>query len=138
MKKRCFVCDESRATCRGRCQRCYNYWWRTGQEWAPGVRRNSGAAGGKATLAKYGPEHFRGLGRKGGTSVSRDRAHMAAIGAMGGYARRKERGPCLVCLERPAAVRGRCGRCNTYFSRRGTERPMGVRRGRPIVTVVED
>jgi hypothetical protein len=68
-----------------------------------------------ATLAQADPERRRERGRLGGTSPKRRRNH----------------GPCAVCGERPATVRGRCSRCNAYLAYRGVERPAVVPRRGP-------
>ncbi len=43
----------------------------------------AGAKGGQAVMARYGAEHMKELGRKGGQAVSSDAGHMAAIGRLG-------------------------------------------------------
>lgn len=58
----------------------------------PGRQREIASKGGKAAHAKgtaheWTPDEARVAGRKGGEAVSRDRAHMAAIGREGGGAR---------------------------------------------------
>jgi uncharacterized protein len=52
------------------------------------------AAHSKGTAHEWTPEEAREAGRKGGTAVSRDRAHMSAIGREGGASshRRSRRG----------------------------------------------
>ena len=50
------------------------------------------AAHEKGTAHEWTPEEARRAGRKGGETVSRDRAHMAAIGREGGGARSARRG----------------------------------------------
>ena len=65
----------------------------------PDKRREIASSGGKAAHAQgraheFTVEEARAAGRKGGQSVSRDRAHMAAIGRVGGVAAgRRRRGP---------------------------------------------
>ena len=56
---------------------------------SPEKQRAIASMGGKAAHAKgtahrFTPEEAREAGRKGGTAVSRDRAHMASIGRKGG------------------------------------------------------
>ena len=58
----------------------------------PEKQRKIASAGGKAAhehggAHEFTPDEAREAGRKGGVSVSRDRAHMAAIGSRGGLAR---------------------------------------------------
>ena len=58
----------------------------------PSRQREIASKGGKAAHAKgtaheWTPDEARVAGRKGGEAVSRDRAHMAAIGREGGGAR---------------------------------------------------
>jgi uncharacterized protein len=58
----------------------------------PNKQREIASKGGKAahlkgTAHEFTPEEAREAGRKGGTSVSRDRQHMAQIGREGGQAR---------------------------------------------------
>ncbi len=60
-------------------------------------QREIGSLGGKAAHAKgraheFSIEEARSAGRKGGEVVSGDRAHMAAIGRLGGKARGRARG----------------------------------------------
>jgi general stress protein YciG len=55
-------------------------------------QREIASAGGRAahergTAHTFTPDEARDAGRKGGVSISRDRAHMAAIGRKGGEAR---------------------------------------------------
>jgi len=55
----------------------------------PELQREIASKGGKAAHAQgkayeFTPEKAREAGKKGGEAVSRDRAHMARIGAMGG------------------------------------------------------
>jgi general stress protein YciG len=59
-------------------------------------RREMASKGGKAAHAQghaheFTVEEARSAGRKGGETVSRDRAHMAAIGRAGGQARVRNR-----------------------------------------------
>ena len=59
-------------------------------------QREIASKGGKAAHAqglahKFSVEEARSAGRKGGETVSRDRGHMAAIGRVGGQARRRNR-----------------------------------------------
>ncbi|HVT44813.1 MAG TPA: KGG domain-containing protein [Thermoanaerobaculia bacterium] len=49
------------------------------------------AAHAKGTAHQFTPEEAREAGRKGGMTVSRDRAHMAAIGREGGHSRGRNR-----------------------------------------------
>ncbi len=51
------------------------------------ARKGGRAAHQKGTAHEFTPEEARVAGRKGGQAVSRDRAHMAAIGREGGQAR---------------------------------------------------
>ena len=60
----------------------------------PDTHREIASNGGKAADAhrrahRFTVEEARSAGRKGGEAVSRDRAHMAAIGRAGGEARRR-------------------------------------------------
>lgn len=60
---------------------------------SPEKQREIASMGGKAAHAKgtahqFTSEEAREAGRKGGTAVSRDRAHMAAIGRKGGSSSR--------------------------------------------------
>ncbi len=62
----------------------------------PGKQREIASKGGKAAHAQgraheFTPDEARTAGRKGGEVVSRDRAHMAAIGRAGGQARGRNR-----------------------------------------------
>ena len=59
-------------------------------------QREIASKGGKAAHAQgraheFTPDEARVAGRKGGEAVSRDRAHMAAIGRAGGQARGRNR-----------------------------------------------
>jgi general stress protein YciG len=59
-------------------------------------QREIASKGGKAAHAQgraheFTPDEARTAGRKGGEAVSRDRAHMAAIGRAGGQARGRNR-----------------------------------------------
>jgi uncharacterized protein len=59
-------------------------------------QRGIASKGGKAAHAQgraheFTVEEARSAGRKGGETVSRDRAHMAAIGRVGGQARGRSR-----------------------------------------------
>jgi general stress protein YciG len=61
-----------------------------------GKQREIASKGGKAAHAQGRAHEFtadeaRAAGRKGGETVSRDRAHMAAIGRAGGQARGRNR-----------------------------------------------
>ncbi|MCL2447315.1 MAG: stress-induced protein [Polyangiaceae bacterium] len=61
-----------------------------------GKQREIASKGGKAAHAQgraheFTPDEARVAGRKGGEVVSRDRAHMAAIGRAGGQARGRNR-----------------------------------------------
>lgn len=61
----------------------------------PAKQREIASRGGKAAHAKgtaheFTSEEARGAGRKGGLVVSRDRAHMVAIGREGGHMRAKK------------------------------------------------
>jgi general stress protein YciG len=61
-----------------------------------GKQREIASKGGKAAHAQgraheFTPDEARVAGRKGGEAVSRDRAHMAAIGRAGGQARGRNR-----------------------------------------------
>ena len=63
---------------------------------APDKQREIARKGGKAAHAlgsahEFTVEEARSAGRKGGETVSRDRAHMAAIGRAGGQARGRSR-----------------------------------------------
>jgi len=51
----------------------------------------AGRLGGERTRLRYGPEHFRRIGRLGGESLSTDRAHMQEIGRRGGEAVSQDR-----------------------------------------------
>src|SRR5579883_3366776 len=62
----------------------------------PGKQREIASKGGRAAHAQgraheFTPDEARTAGRKGGEVVSRDRAHMAAIGRAGGQARGRNR-----------------------------------------------
>lgn len=63
----------------------------------PDVQREIASKGGKSAHAQGVAHEFesndkaREAGRKGGKSVSRNREHMAKIGAMGGRAKKKAR-----------------------------------------------
>jgi general stress protein YciG len=59
-------------------------------------QREIASKGGKAAHAQgraheFTPDEARNAGRKGGVTVSQDRAHMAAIGRAGGQARGRNR-----------------------------------------------
>jgi uncharacterized protein len=61
----------------------------------PNKQKEIASRGGKAAHAKgtaheFTSEEARGAGRKGGLIVSRDRAHMVAIGREGGHMRAKK------------------------------------------------
>lgn len=61
-----------------------------------GKQKEIASKGGKAAHAQgraheFTPDEARVAGRKGGEAVSRDRAHMAAIGRAGGQARGRNR-----------------------------------------------
>ena len=58
----------------------------------PKRRREIAALGGRAAQAKgtahrFNPKEAKAAGQKGGRTISKDRAHMARIGAKGGGAR---------------------------------------------------
>lgn len=53
--------------------------------------RGGKAAHAKGTAHKFTSDEARSAGRKGGEIVSRDRAHMSAIGREGGKSRSKQR-----------------------------------------------
>lgn len=60
----------------------------------PEQRRANSSRAGKAAAAKgtghrFSPEQARAAGKKGGATTGRDRAHMAAIGRLGGLAGRR-------------------------------------------------
>ncbi len=62
----------------------------------PGKQREIASKGGRAAHAKgtaheFTSEEARVAGRKGGEAVSRDRAHMSAIGREGGHSRGRAR-----------------------------------------------
>ena len=62
----------------------------------PNKQKEIASKGGKAAHAQgraheFTPDEARTAGRKGGEVVSRDRAHMAAIGRAGGQARGRNR-----------------------------------------------
>jgi general stress protein YciG len=62
----------------------------------PGKQKEIASKGGRAAHAQgraheFTPDEARTAGRKGGEVVSRDRAHMAAIGRAGGQARGRNR-----------------------------------------------
>ena len=62
----------------------------------PEMQREIASKGGKAAHAygrahEFTEEEARTAGRKGGQSISRDRAHMAAIGRLGGLKRAKNK-----------------------------------------------
>jgi uncharacterized protein len=57
------------------------------------ARKGGRAAHEKGTAHEFTPDEARAAGSKGGQQVSRDRAHMAAIGRMGGTARRRGQAP---------------------------------------------
>lgn len=62
----------------------------------PETQRNIARSGGRAAHAQgraheFTSEEARAAGRKGGESISRDRAHMAAIGRIGGQMRGRNR-----------------------------------------------
>jgi general stress protein YciG len=81
-----------------------------------GKQREIASKGGKAAHAQGRAHEFtadeaRVAGRKGGEAVSRDRAHMAAIGRAGGQARGRNRaqsgtGHTAISREAEAAARG--------------------------------
>jgi uncharacterized protein len=52
--------------------------------------QEAGRKGGEATKKKHGPEFYAEIGQKGGEKVSRDRAHMSAIGGKGGRSRHRQ------------------------------------------------
>src|SRR5437762_7249976 len=63
----------------------------------PGKQKEIASKGGRAAHAKGTAHEFtsdeaRVAGRKGGEAVSRDRAHMSAIGREGGHSRGRSRG----------------------------------------------
>ncbi len=55
------------------------------------ARKGGKAAHEKGTAHEFTPDEARAAGRKGGAAVSRDRAHMAAIGKKGGERRSRAR-----------------------------------------------
>ena len=62
----------------------------------PSKQREIASKGGRAAHAKgtaheFSSEEARVAGRKGGEAVSRDRAHMSAIGREGGHSRGRAR-----------------------------------------------
>lgn len=62
----------------------------------PSKQREIASKGGRAAHAKgtaheFTPDEARVAGRKGGEAVSRDRAHMSAIGREGGHSRGRAR-----------------------------------------------
>jgi general stress protein YciG len=78
-----------------------------------GKQKEIASKGGKAAHAQgraheFTPDEARVAGRKGGEAVSRDRAHMAAIGRAGGQARGRNR-----ALQTPRDVNVRADRTVT-------------------------
>ena len=74
----------------------------------PAKQREIASRGGKAAHAKgtaheFTSEEARGAGRKGGLVVSRDRAHMVAIGREGGHMRAKKAKLRLLQSKEPGA-----------------------------------
>ena len=68
-----------------------------------GKQREIASKGGKAAHAQgraheFTPDEARVAGRKGGETVSRDRAHMASIGRAGGQARGRNRAESMANL----------------------------------------
>jgi hypothetical protein len=69
--------------------------WRRGfASMSPERRKEIAARGGRAaheqgTAHEFTPEEARNAGRKGGQIISRNRAHMARIGRVGGRASRR-------------------------------------------------
>jgi general stress protein YciG len=55
------------------------------------ARRGGRAAHQKGTAHEFTPDEARAAGRKGGVSVSQDRAHMSRIGRAGGLSSRSGR-----------------------------------------------
>ncbi|MDP9002632.1 MAG: KGG domain-containing protein [Myxococcota bacterium] len=55
------------------------------------ARKGGKAAHAQGRAHEFNPDEARNAGRKGGEIVSRDRAHMAAIGRAGGQARGRNR-----------------------------------------------
>src|ERR1700758_3168809 len=84
----------------------------------PAKQREIASKGGRAAHAKGTAHEFtsdeaRVAGRKGGEAVSRDRAHMSAIGREGGHSRGRSR---------QAQVSGNAGMADTERSYIGNER----------------
>jgi general stress protein YciG len=80
-----------------------------------GKQREIASKGGKAAHAQgraheFTPDEARVAGRKGGEAVSRDRAHMAAIGRAGGQARGRNR---AMQSAREIAVRAEAAKSST-------------------------
>lgn len=72
-------------------------------------QREIARLGGKAAHQRrraheFTPEEARQAGRKGGQAVSRDRAHMSAIGRRGGQARGKRSRPAAGEVPQPPAT----------------------------------
>jgi Stress-induced bacterial acidophilic repeat motif len=111
-------------------------WWVQGEAPKPEGRQGDEARARhlRALLAARSPERRREIGRMGGLASTADPEHRRALarcGALAAEGRRRNYGPCMVCGERPATVKGRCARCNAYLAYRGTERPMTVPRRGP-------
>ena len=102
----------------------------------PSRQKEIASKGGKAAHAKgtaheWTPDEARQAGRKGGEAVSRDRAHMAAIGREGGgargrNARQQTQGPSSVS----GNGRGESGRDSGRDSGRESGRDTGRSTGR--------
>ena len=97
----------------------------------PSRQKEIASKGGKAAHAKgtaheWTPDEARQAGRKGGEAVSRDRAHMAAIGREGGGARgRNARQQSQGSTTASSNGRGESGRDNGRESGRDTGRSTG-------------
>lgn len=63
------------------------------------ARKGGQAAHAKGSAHQFDAEEAREAGRKGGLAISRDRAHMAKIGAKGGVSRGSQRKPAETARE---------------------------------------
>jgi general stress protein YciG len=76
---------------------------------SPEKRKEIAALGGKAAhrmgrAHEFTPEEARHAGRKGGQSISQDRAHMAEIGRKGGMARGKRQAEAVMDAHQPEGM----------------------------------
>ena len=96
--------------------------------------RGGKAAHEKGTAHEWSSEEARDAGRKGGEVVSRDRAHMAAIGREGGEARGRSRARAVMAANGGTGDRYSDREAPVATSREVPSSPGNTERERPSVS----